>query len=26
MLFRMYQPKIEALNGQYDLPGVKRDD
>ena len=24
MLFRMYQPKIEALNGQYELPGVKR--
>jgi hypothetical protein len=24
MLFRMYQPKIEALNGQYKLPGVKR--
>jgi DNA sulfur modification protein DndE len=22
MLFRMYQPDIEALNGQYDLPGV----
>jgi len=24
MLFRMYQPKIEVLNGQYELPGVKR--
>jgi hypothetical protein len=24
MLFRMYQPKIEALNGQYELPGVQR--
>ncbi len=24
MLFRMYQPKIEALNGQYELPGVER--
>jgi len=22
MLFRMYQPDIEILNGQYDLPGV----
>ena len=22
MLFRMYQPKIEVLNGQYELPGV----
>jgi hypothetical protein len=22
MLFRMYQPDIEVLNGQYDLPGV----
>jgi hypothetical protein len=22
MLFRMYQPDIEALNGQYNLPGV----
>jgi DNA sulfur modification protein DndE len=22
MLFRMYLPKIEALNGQYELPGV----
>jgi hypothetical protein len=24
MLFRMYQPKTEVLNGQYELPGVKR--
>jgi hypothetical protein len=24
MLFRMYLPDIEILNGQYDLPGVKR--
>lgn len=24
MLFRMYLPKIEALNGQYRLPGVER--
>ena len=24
MLFRMYQPDIEVLNGQYELPGVKR--
>jgi hypothetical protein len=24
MLFRMYQPDIEALNGQYELPGVVR--
>ena len=23
MLFRMYLPKIEVLNGQYELPGVK---
>jgi hypothetical protein len=23
MLFRMYQPDIEVLNGQYELPGVK---
>jgi len=22
MLFRMYQPDIEVLNGQYELPGV----
>ena len=22
MLFRMYLPKVEVLNGQYDLPGV----
>ena len=22
MLFRMYLPEIEVLNGQYDLPGV----
>ena len=22
MLFRMYQPDIEVLNGQYQLPGV----
>jgi hypothetical protein len=24
MPFRMYQPDIEVLNGQYELPGVKR--
>jgi len=24
MLFRMYQPDIEVLNGQYELPGVQR--
>ncbi|MCP4261572.1 MAG: DUF1254 domain-containing protein [Planctomycetes bacterium] len=24
MLFRMYLPKIEALNGQYEIPGVKK--
>ena len=24
MLFRMYQPDIEVLNGQYELPGVVR--
>ena len=24
MLFRMYLPNIEALNGQYRLPGVER--
>ena len=24
MLFRMYLPDIEVLNGQYDLPGVER--
>ena len=24
MLFRMYLPKIEVLNGQYELPGVKQ--
>jgi hypothetical protein len=24
MLMRMYLPKIEVLNGQYELPGVKR--
>ena len=24
MLFRMYLPEIEVLNGQYDLPGVER--
>jgi hypothetical protein len=23
MLARMYLPQIEALNGQYELPGVK---
>jgi hypothetical protein len=23
MLMRMYQPKIEVLNGQYEIPGVK---
>jgi len=24
LLMRMYQPKIEVLNGQYEIPGVKR--
>ena len=24
MLFRMYQPDIEVLNGKYELPGVER--
>jgi hypothetical protein len=24
MLFRMYQPDIEILNGQYELPGVAK--